>query len=98
VQQGLTLTRAAEYVAGLAVFLELTYVTADRFPTSDLAAVFVRHAAAHIVTAMPLQPAARVIFVEPSFALPFRQRLAGIDAEKVKRDVVFAGRYVSIVA
>jgi hypothetical protein len=47
---------------------------------------------------MPLQPAARVIFVEPSFALPFRQRLAGIDAEKVKRDVVFAGRYMSIVA
>ena len=63
-------------------------------PTLDLTAVFVRHAPAHVVAAVPLEPAARVVAVNPSFSLPFGQRLASVDAEEIERVVAFRAAIV----
>src|SRR4029453_12760163 len=63
VQQRLALALAAGEFARLAVFLDLPNVAADRLPTLDLTAVFVRHAPAHVVAGVPLEPAARVVAV-----------------------------------
>src|SRR6516164_6427408 len=48
-QQSLTLTRAAHSVAGLAMLSDLRNVPSDRLPALDLARIFLRHAAAHVV-------------------------------------------------
>ena len=46
-----------------------------------------RHAAAHVVAAIPLEPAARIVGMQPSLGAPDRERLAGIDAEVIQRTV-----------
>ena len=76
VQQRLALAAAAEQVARLAVLLHLADVAADRLPALDLAAVLRRHAAAHVIAAVPLEPAARVVLVDPAL-LAARPTAAG---------------------
>src|ERR1700745_2581709 len=76
VQQRLALARTAEHVARLAILLDLPHVAADRLPAPDLRRILRRHAAAHVVAAVPLKPAARIVLVDPSLAPPFGQRLA----------------------
>src|SRR5260370_1053289 len=66
VQQSLALTRSTHQVAGLAVPLNLRDVPPDRLPSLDLACVLVRHTAAHVITAVPLEPAARIVGVNPA--------------------------------
>src|SRR5262245_44506895 len=83
VQQRLPLPRPAERVADIAVGFHLLDVTSEGFPPIDLPRV-VFHAATGIVPAVPLEPAARVVRVDPSLPLPFRKRLAGVDAEIVQ--------------
>src|SRR5579863_4409233 len=85
VQQSLALPLAAGDVARLAVPLHLADMAADRLPASDLARVLAGNAAAHIVAAVPLEPAARIVAKNPAFAAPHRQRLAGIDPEIIQR-------------
>ena len=96
VQQRLPLAAAAEQVAGLAMFLHLAHVPADRLPAFDLPPVFVRHTAAHVVAAVPLKPAARIVGMDPAFALPFRQGLAGIYAEEIAVDIVATRRQLCV--
>src|SRR4051812_7788548 len=91
-QERLPLPRAAGQVSRLAVPLDLPDMPADGFPSLDLPPVFGRHAAAHIVAAIPLEPAARIIGVKPSLATPDRERLAGVDAEEIERAVAPARR------
>jgi hypothetical protein len=91
-QERLPLPRPAGQVARLAVPLDLPDMPANGFPSLDLAAVLGRHAAAYVVTAIPLEPAARIIGVQPSLAAPDRQRLAGVDAEEIERAVAPAWR------
>jgi len=86
-QQRLALTAPAQEIAGLAMAFDLGDVPANSFPAPDLAGVLGRHAAAHIVTAVPLEPTARIIGVNPSLSAPDRQWLTGIDLEKVQRAV-----------
>jgi hypothetical protein len=86
-QQRLALAAPAHEVAGLAMAPDLRYVPADGFPPPDLATVLGRHAAAHIVTAIPLEPAAGVGGMNPSFPAPDREWLTRIDAEKIQRAV-----------
>jgi hypothetical protein len=64
----------AGQVARLAVALDLPDVAADGFPSLDLAPVFVRHPAAHVIAAIPLKPAPRVVRMKP------RQVLGGLHA------------------
>src|SRR6476646_5835319 len=86
-QERLPLPRTAGQVARLAVPLELPDMPANGFPSLDLAAVLGRHATAHVVTAIPLEPAARIIGVQPSLSAPDPQRRAGVDAEEIERAV-----------
>src|SRR5262249_9331393 len=82
----------AQQVAGLAMLLYLPHMPADRLPALDLAAVLVRQAAAHVVAAVPLEPAARGVGMNPAVLLPDRPRLAGVDAEEIQRAVAAARR------
>src|SRR5262245_38176520 len=77
-------------MAWLAVPLDLPDVPAHRLPPLDLPLVFLGQAAAHVVAAVPLKPAARVVGVDPALVAPHRQRLAGVDAEEVERAVAAA--------
>ncbi len=86
-QQRLALARAAGEVAALAGPLDLSNVPADRLPALDLPGILVRHAAAHVVAAVPLEPAARIVGVDPALLAPDRERLARIDTEEVERAV-----------
>src|SRR5262249_28322366 len=60
------------------------------FPAFDLTAVFFRHPPAQIIAAIPLEPAARVIGVNPTLGAPFRQRLACSYPEEIERAVAAA--------
>src|SRR6185312_6753910 len=42
--------------------------------------------------AVPLEPAAWIVRMDPAFAPPFRQRLAGVDAEEIERAIAVAAR------
>ena len=84
VKQCLTLPRATQQIAGFAILLDLPNVAANRLPAFDLSCVFLRQAAAHVIAAIPLEPAARIVAMDPAFAPPFRQRLTGIDPEKIE--------------
>src|SRR5262245_8217616 len=70
--------------------LDLAQVAAYRLPSPDLAAILVGQAPAHVITTIPLEPAARIAGMNPSLVQPDRDGLAGIDAEEVERAVVLA--------
>ena len=89
-QQCLPLAASAEKVARLAILLHLPDMPPDRFPAIDLPAVFGGHATAHVIAAVPLKPAARIVRMNPAFAFPFRQRLTRIDTEKIARAIAVA--------
>ena len=44
------------------------------------------------IAAIPLEPAARIVGMNPALGAPYRERLAGIDTEIVERGIAFAGR------
>src|SRR5262245_31890694 len=83
-QQGLALALAAEDISLLAIGLQLPDVPFDIAPAPDLPRVLVGQPAAAIVAAVPLKPAARIVRMEPALPAPFRQWLAGADAEEVQ--------------
>src|SRR5262245_19956169 len=91
-QHGLALARTAMRIAGLAILLDLPDMAVDSLPALYLAAVFFRQAVAQVITAIPLEPATGVFFVDPALAPPFRQRLAGVDAEIVKPGIAVLWR------
>src|SRR5271165_719394 len=70
VQQCLALTRPTHGVAGLAMTFDLRNVASDRFPAFDLPRILFRHSAAHVVAAVPLKPAPRVIGMNPALFAP----------------------------
>src|SRR5690606_18057677 len=80
-QQRLALTLAAGEIAGRAIGFDLRHMPADRLPAIDLAAVLLGHAPPPVIAAIPLEPAARIVGMDPAFLPPDRQRLAGVDAE-----------------
>src|SRR4029450_7009197 len=79
VQQGLALFPPALQVAAGAVVAHGRGVARGRAPAADLAPV-VRRAAPHVVTAIPLEPAARILWMDPSLAPPRGERLRRVDA------------------
>lgn len=90
-QERLPLARPAHGIARLAMLPDLRHMPPHRFPAADLARVLVRHAPSHIVAAIPLEPTARVVGMNPVFASSDRKRLTGIDAEIVERAVAARG-------
>src|SRR5262245_13081356 len=65
-------------------------MTRNRAPAADLPRI-VRAPAAHVVTAVPLKPAARILRPNPTVAAPDRKRLGGIDPEEVQVRIVAFG-------
>jgi len=68
------LFRAAVEIVLVAVLFDLRDMAAHGSPALDLALV-VFATPAHVVTAIPLEPAARVVDPDPAFAPPLGQRL-----------------------
>src|SRR5262249_32074595 len=90
-QQRLPLPAPAQEIAGLAVFLHLAHVPFNRLPALDLSCILIRQTAAHVVAAIPLEPSARIVRVDPAFASPFGQRLACVDPKEIACVVATAG-------
>src|SRR6476646_4286619 len=78
-QQRLALALAAGEIARFAMPLDLADMPAHGFPTLDLARVLFGQSADQIIAAIPLEPAARIVRMDPALSAPLRQRLAGID-------------------
>ena len=91
-EQGLALSGPAGEITWLAVPLDLDHVSAHRLPPTDLSPVFVEHSATHVITAIPLEPPARIIWMDPSLLAPDQQGLACLNAEKIELAVASARR------
>ena len=83
VQHCLALPRATVEVARRAVRPNGPYMPANRLPAGNLPRVVVA-APAHVVAAVPLEPAAGVLRVNPALAPPFAQRQRRVHAEAVE--------------
>src|SRR5262249_9477509 len=66
---------------------DLRRVSSDGLPALDLPRILIGDAAAHVVAAIPLKPAARVVGMDPPLMTPNRQWLASIDPEIVQRTI-----------
>src|SRR6516165_1204003 len=87
VKQSLALPRSTCRVAALAVRLDLCDVPPDGLPSFNLADILLRDAPPHVITAVPLKPASRIVGIDPAFLAPDRERLAGINSDIVQRAV-----------
>ena len=86
-QDRLPLPPPTVVVALAAVLLHLRDVPADRSPAADLPLV-VWSTPPHVVAAIPLKPAARVIGVNPALLAPNRERLRRVHAEEIQVRIV----------
>ena len=94
-QQGLPLFATAIEIALAAILLDLGDVPPHGLPAANLPGV-VGAAAAHVVAAVPLEPAARVFVIDPALLLPIPKRLRGVDLEEVQlRDRAARGRVLA---
>lgn len=83
-QQRLPLSRPTQHVSRLAVGLYLPNVSSECIPAFNLSCVLFGNSAPHIVPAVPLEPATRIVFVYPSLAAPFGEWLRGFYFEIVQ--------------
>jgi len=65
-KQRLALARRASQITLVEIPLDLDDMPPHCLPPFDLAAVLLGHASAHIVAAIPLEPASRVIWMNPA--------------------------------
>ena len=79
-------------IVSFAVPLDLTNVAAHRSPSSNLSPILIRYSATKVVSAIPLEPAAGIVGVDPTLSAPDRQRLAGVNAEVVEAVIASLGR------
>jgi hypothetical protein len=70
-QQCLALSAAAIEIAGFTVLFQLCHVPPNGAPTANLPYVILA-ATAGIISAIPLEPTARIVRMDPPFASPFR--------------------------
>jgi len=67
VQQCLTLPLAAGEVTFFTMPANLCDMPLDLLPPSDLPRILFGHAAAHVIAAVPLEPATRIVVVHQPF-------------------------------
>ena len=70
-EQRLALPTAAIQIARFTVFFQLRHVAANGAPTANLPQIILTAAPA-IVSAIPLEPSAWIVGMDPAFAPPFR--------------------------
>ena len=87
-EECLALSSSAGGVAFATVFAQLADVPFHCFPTCYLSFVLGREASSHKIAAIPLEPAARVVGINPSLFAPDGKRLACADFEIIKGRVV----------
>jgi hypothetical protein len=68
-QKGLTLFGMTRRIAGAAIVLDLRDVADHLFPATDLTRIILV-ATTHVIAAIPLEPAARIIRMDPTFGSP----------------------------
>ena len=78
------MARAAENVTRFAIGFDLTGMAGKGAPAFDLVGINPVNAAAKIVAAIPLEPAAWVRFDDPSLLLPVGERLTALDAKIIE--------------
>jgi hypothetical protein len=83
VEEGLALGRATREIARAAIFGHLSQMPPDRQPPLYLPLIIFA-SATQVVAAIPLEPAMRILFVDPTLFLPNRERLAGSHFEKIE--------------
>jgi len=81
-KQCLSLPPSTTQVAASTVLLNLGDMATDGPPALNLPLV-VQTASSHIVSAVPLEPSARVFVVDPALVSPDRKRLGCVNAKKV---------------
>src|SRR5262245_53181032 len=69
-QECLTLPLAAGEVTLFTVPPDLCDVSLDLLPTPDLPRILLRHAASHVIAAVPLEPATGIVGVQPALPAP----------------------------
>jgi hypothetical protein len=84
VQQRLALFSPTIEVLASAVLLQLRKMTPHSSPAFNLAQIICA-AAAGIIPAIPLKPAARIFVINPALLAPNRERLRCIHTEKIAR-------------
>lgn len=87
-QERLPLLAPAVQVARPAIVFYLRDMPAHGSPALDLALVFAFDASSHVISAIPLEPAAWIIRIYPALVAPDFERLAGVDLEEVDFRVV----------
>ena len=75
---------AAVEIIRCAVRLDLRGMPREGAPALDLQGIDLRNAAAEIVAAVPLEPAARIGANDPPFLAPYGEGLAAFDSEAVE--------------
>src|ERR1043166_10086 len=90
-KEGLSLPRAAFEFARWTVFFQLRNVTANRAPAFDLALV-VNGTTAHVITAVPLKPAAWILVIDPTLLAPHRERHRSVHRKIVELRIVTVRR------
>lgn len=76
-------------IARFAVLTHLGDVAAHRLPALDLAFILMGEPSSQVVAAVPLEPAAGILGVNPAFGYPDFVGLAGGNSEKVEVAVRF---------
>src|SRR5687768_2801489 len=85
-EHGLALPAAALEIARLAVLPDRSDMAGDCPPAPNLAGV-IRRSASHVVAAVPLEPSARILRMDPAIPAPGGERLGGVDTEVVEARV-----------
>lgn len=91
-EERLALAWAASKLTASAMLLYLRDMAPNSFPSPYLPFIIAGNTSAHIIAAVPLEPATGIVRVYPSFFLPDGERLARINAKKVQRCIVFRRR------
>ena len=69
-QQGLPLAGAAKGIPRLTLLQDRGDMPPESLPALDLAPILFKQSATHVVAAVPLEPAPRVVLIDPAILTP----------------------------
>lgn len=82
-KQSLSLPGPTKWITRITVFANLGCMTPESAPACDLTPIFVRYPSPRIISAVPLEPAPRIVRMDPSIFDPDAERNARAHAEIV---------------
>jgi Bacterial regulatory protein, Fis family len=90
IEQCLPLLRPAAPIARFAMLPDLSNVPLHRLPSLDLTFI-IRASSAHVVSAIPLKPTARVFRIDPPLFAPDRQGQRSVDSKVIHFGIMALG-------